>query len=144
MKYIRSYNESNSAGLTQEEVQDFCETHLAYLMDEGLRVLVKEDDLEVTLSFRLVVSKSWSDIKDQIIPFLTHLRNEYDLVTMDHFKDKLFISPNIRIDIIGSVAIYPDWFNINDIISEKIVPAGRLNDDYKISKIQFKIKDKKV
>ena len=135
MKYIRSYNESNSVGLTQEEVQDFCESHLAYLMDDRLKVLVEEYDLEVTLSFRLVASKRWGQIKDQVIPFLTHLRNSYDLVAE--------FGENIKIDIIGSVTTYPDWFNINDIISEKIVPAGRLRDDYKISKIQFKIKGKK-
>lgn len=39
---------------------------------------------------------------------------------------------------------YPDWFNIEDIISDKIVPVGRLNDDYKVLTIQFKIKGEKV
>ena len=104
---------------------------------DGLWVLVSTDykDYKVTLSFRLFANKRWGQIKDQVIPFLTHLRNSYDLVAE--------LGENIRIDMIGSVAIYPDWFNINDIISEKIVPAGRLNDDYKISKIQFKIKGKK-
>jgi hypothetical protein len=57
--------------------------------------------------------------------------------------DRRLVSPTVRIEIIGSVVIYPDWFNIDDVISEKIVPAGRLADDYKISTIQFKIKGKK-
>ena len=149
MKYIKKYNESNSAGLTEEQVQDFCEMNLAYLLDDGLKVLVSPDyfdlkviDYKVTLSFRLL-DKRWGQIKDQVIPFLTHLRNEYDLVTMDHFRDKLFVSPNIKIDIFGHT-IYPDYFHIDDIISEKVVPAGRLQDNYKISKIQFKIKGEKV
>jgi len=135
MRYLRKYNESNSAGLNELEIKDFCEINLAYLMDDGLRVLVEEYDLEVTLSFRLVASKRWGQIKDQVIPFLTHLRNSYNLVAE--------LGENIRIDLIGSVTTYPDWFNINDIISEKIVPASRLVDNYKISKIQFKIKGKK-
>jgi hypothetical protein len=145
MKYIKKYNESNSAGLTEEVIKDFCEMNLAYLMDDGLQVLVSPDyfdkviDYKVTLSFRLFVNKRWGQIKDQVIPFLTHLRNGYDLVTMD----RRLVSPSVRIGIIGLESIYSDWFNIDDIISEKIVPAGRLADDYKISTIQFKIKGKK-
>jgi hypothetical protein len=146
MKYIKKYNESNSEGLDEQEIKDFCEMNLAYLMDDGLRVLVSPDyfdlkviDYKVTLSFRLFANKRWGQIKDQVIPFLTHLRNEYELVTMD----RRLVSPTVRIEIIGSVVIYPDWFNIDDVISEKIVPAGRLADDYKISTIQFKIKGKK-
>ena len=146
MKYIKSYNESNSEGLTEDQVKDFCEINLAYLMDEGLRVLVSPDyfdlkviDYKVTLSFRLL-DKRWGQIKDQVIPFLTHLRNGYDLVTMD----RRLVSPSVRIEIIGLESTYSDWFNIDDIISEKIVPASRLRDDYKIYTIQFKIKGEKV
>lgn len=147
MRYIKKYNESNSEGLNEEEVRDFCETHLAYLMDDGLRILVSPDyfdlkviDYKVTLSFRLFVNKRWGQIKDQVIPFLTHLRNGYDLVTMD----RRLVSPNVRIEIIGLESTYSDWFNIDDIISEQIVPASRLRDDYKIYTIQFKIKGEKV
>ena len=147
MRYIKKYNESNSEGLNEEEVRDFCETHLAYLMDDGLRILVSPDyfdlkviDYKVTLSFRLFVNKRWGQIKDQVIPFLTHLRNGYDLVTMD----RRLVSPNVRIEIIGLESTYSDWFNIDDIISEQIVPASRLLDDYKIYTIQFKIKGEKV
>ena len=146
MKYIKSYNESNSEGLTEDQVKDFCEINLAYLMDEGLRVLVSPDyfdlkviDYKVTLSFRLL-DKRWGQIKDQVIPFLTHLRNGYDLVTMD----RRLVSPSVRIEIIGLESTYSDWFNIDDIISEQIVPASRLLDDYKIYTIQFKIKGEKV
>lgn len=146
MRYIKSYNESNSEGLTEDQVKDFCEINLAYLMDEGLSVLVSPDyfdlkviDYKVTLSFRLFANKRWGQIKDQVIPFLTHLRNGYDLVTMD----RRFVSLNVRIKIIGLESIYYDWFNIDDIISEQIVPASRLDDDYKIYTIQFKIKGEK-
>jgi hypothetical protein len=138
---LNSYNESNSEGLTEEQVQDFCEMNLAYLMDDGLKVLVSPDyfdlkviDYKVTLSFRLLANKRWGQIKDQVIQFLTHLRNEYEL--LGEFGE------NIRIDLSYRTNTYPDWFNIDDVISEKIVPASRLVDNYKISKIQFKIKVK--
>ena len=147
MRYIKKFNESNSEGLTQEEVQDFCEINLAYLMDDGLKIFVSQNyfdlkviDYKVTLSFRLFANKRWGQIKDQVIPFLTHLRNGYDLVTMD----RRLVSPNVRIEIIGLESTYSDWFNIDDIISEKIVPASRLRDDYKIYTIQFKIKGEKL
>ena len=114
MKYIKSYNESNSEGLTEDQVQNFCEMNLAYLMDDGLRILVSPDyfdlkviDYKVTLSFRLFVNKRWGQIKDQVIPFLTHLRNGYDLVTMD----RRLVSPSVRIEIIGLESTYSDWFN---------------------------------
>jgi hypothetical protein len=156
MRYIKKYNESNSEGLTEEVIKDFCEMNLAYLMDDGLKVLVSPDyfdlkviDYKVTLSFRLFANKRWGQIKDQVIPFLTHLKNEYDLVAdlgnmgVSDYSQKVFLKNNIRIEMIGSVTTYPDWFNIDDVISEKIVPAGRLQDDYKIYTIQFKIKGKK-
>jgi hypothetical protein len=151
MKHLRRFDES-SEDLTEHEIQDFCEVNLAYLLDDGLRVLVSPDyfdlkviDYKVTLSFRLFVNKRWSQIKDQVIPFLTRLRNEYDLLEFDDVGGE-----DIKIDFIGlrhsdstNPIAYPDWFNINDIISEKIVPAGRLSDAHKVSTIQFKIKGKK-
>jgi hypothetical protein len=140
---LNSYNESNSEGLTEEQVQDFCEMNLAYLMDDGLKILVSPDyfdlkiiDYKVTLSFRLFANKRWSQIKDHVIQFLTHLRNEYELLAEERGLYQTFVS-NIRIDMIGSVTTYPEWFNIDDVILEKI------DDEHKVSTIQFKIKGKK-
>ena len=152
MKYIRSYNESNSAGLTQEEVQDFCETHLAYLMDDGLRVLVSPDsvrifgviDYKVTLSFRSVANKKWIDIKDQVIPFLTHLGNGYDLISIASDRPTRFGSYNLEFNIVPEgYGSYPEFFNIDGVISDKF-DSHRFNDDYKVLSIQFKIKGEKV
>lgn len=161
MKHLRRYNESNSEGLTEEDIQDFCEINLAYLLDDGLRVLVGSpagsayptywgselaepfllsSEYKVTLSFRRVINKKWIEIKDQIIPFLTHLRNVYNLAVE---VGSMRVPTNIRIEMIGPNCTYPDWFNIEDIISDKIVPTGRLNDDYKVLTIQFKIEGKK-
>ena len=165
MKYLRKYNESNLEGLTEEEVRDFCEMNLVYLMDDGLKVLVQKTHFgfghaaggttyyKVTLSFRRCydsrgMNKKWIDIKDHVIPFLTRLRNEYDLQVEVQSSvweiGSMRVPTNISIEMIGSDSTYPDWFNINDIISEKIVPAGRLRDDYRVLSIQFKIKGEKV
>ena len=155
MRYIKKYNEGNSEVLDEQEVKDFCEMNAAYLLDDGLEVLVSPEyfDLQVrgavktlsyckvTLSFRLFVNKSWGQIKDAVIPFLTRLRNEYDLLEFYGRRGE-----DIRVEIYprhSDSISHLDWFNINDMISENIVPAGRLRDDHKVCTIQFKIKGKK-
>ena len=141
MKYIRRYNESNSEGLNEEQIKDFCETHLAYLMDEGLRILVSSQG-KVTLSLRLVHNKTWLDIKDHIIPFLIHLKNDYELMNIG--KDDRFGSYNMEFNIVpgagSAYGSYPEWFHIDNVISEKI-DKHRLNDDSRILTIQFQIED---
>ena len=79
MKYLKPFNE-NTDNFTQE-LQDFCEMNLAYLLDD--------EDLEVRLipvvgGFRLLIELNqnpqlWSDIKNHMIPFLTRLVSQYEL-----------------------------------------------------------------
>ena len=83
MKHLKKFNEST---LDKEEVQDFCETHLAYLIDEGLEVecyQFNESNKEVayiTLGYKLENDShnlstyeynfpSWDEIKDNISYF---------------------------------------------------------------------------
>ena len=144
MKYLKRIFES----LDEYQVKDFCEMNLAYLMDDGLKVLVSPDsvrifgviDYKVTLSFRLITDRTWGTLKDQVIPFLTHLRNEYDLIGIA--TDRV-VSPNLEFNIIGEYGPYPDFFHIDDVISDKF-DSHRFNDDYKVLSIQFKIKGEKV
>lgn len=140
MRYIRRYNESNSEGLNVEQIKDFCETHLAYLMDEGLRVLVSSQG-KVMVQIRLVHNKTWLDIKDHIIPFLIHLKNEYDLISIASDRPTRFGSYNLEFNIIPEgYGSYPEFFNIDQVISDKI-DKHRFNDDYKVLSIQFRIED---
>ena len=102
---IFEQNDSN-----EEDIKDFCEINLAYLLDEGMaihvdrfiissqlniklgsaRLLPHTTYFDVGLSFRKfgkdrfengVTSSgfryytTWIEVKDQIIPFLTRLRN---------------------------------------------------------------------
>ena len=95
MKHLKKFNESFEQQLAREELQDFCETHLAYLLDEGYEIYVKEDrDL---LLFSLILPSDnffdiknrgefkWNDIKDHFIPFLIHLNNNYEIDGEAHF-----------------------------------------------------------
>lgn len=80
MRYIKPFNEKVGDTFTQE-LQDFCETNLAYLLDEELEISVIP---VVKGYFRLLIElnqnpQRWDSIKDHMIPFLTRLSNQYEL-----------------------------------------------------------------
>lgn len=84
MKHLRKFNE----GL-KEELQDFCETYLAYLIDEGFKVRISKfegDDFhQIMLGYATDGSgygsnnRLWSEMKDQVLPFLHFLFKDYEL-----------------------------------------------------------------
>jgi hypothetical protein len=97
MKHIKPFNEDITSFNFEEELQDFCETNLAYILDDGGEIEVVENNK----GFYLIKIKAdpsfdsqyipdpdtranfdrwnWNDIKDHIIPFLTRLNNKYEL-----------------------------------------------------------------
>ena len=86
MKHLRRYNE----GLTDDEVEelkDFCESSLAYLLDDGYDVYIQR---EWNVGFHVVFGLPgtedseyfyWNDVKDYYIPFLKLLSRRYKLGT---------------------------------------------------------------
>ena len=86
MKHLKRYNE----GLTDDEVEelkDFCESSLAYLLDDGYDVYIQR---EWNVGFHVVFGLPgtedseyfyWNDIKDHYIPFLQLLSRRYKLGT---------------------------------------------------------------
>ncbi len=80
---LEIFNES----IDEDDLKDYCESNLAYLVDDGLKVepdfynsseYGELDELSVCLSWHGHIIK-WSDIKDHIIPFFHRLRNDYEL-----------------------------------------------------------------
>jgi hypothetical protein len=147
MKHLRKYNES-SDGLTQEEVQDFCEMNLAYLMDEGLKVFVDEFGYGVILSLKDIDGKNrkWIDIKDQIIPFLIRLKNQYELQTFSYVTNL----PTADIVFVTSMKYgkedegYSDYFTTDGVINDRITRDwAKFTSIYKVNEISFYIKNKK-
>jgi hypothetical protein len=83
VKHIKSFNESNN----EEDLKDFCETHLAYLLDDSnFELNVDDSNFELNVDdytqggiyrgqIRLENEKGfyWDDIKDYFIPFLIQL-----------------------------------------------------------------------
>jgi hypothetical protein len=88
MKYLKRFNENN----TNEDLQEFCETHLAYLLDDGYELYIGDEREKKTISISIPSDVSnedgeydtgefeWNNVKDHYITFLTHLNNKYNVV----------------------------------------------------------------
>lgn len=91
MKHLKSFNEDLLSDNLIQELQDFCETSLAYLLDEGFKVIIDKETLftkEFTGTCWVVglhklgtttTSERWDDIKDYYIPFLKLILRRYGL-----------------------------------------------------------------
>jgi len=87
MKHLKKFNES----LNKEELQDFCDTYLAYLLDEGYSIEVVSGSDEYVLVLRNEnrptnvpmdspeLLFTWEEVKDQFIPFLHMLSKQYTI-----------------------------------------------------------------
>ena len=90
MKHLKKFNESLQP-VEVDELKDFCETSLAYLLDDGYQVSVSMRDkvkypekqhtivsfgLKGNMGYRLF---DWNDVKDYYIPFLQMLQRRYEL-----------------------------------------------------------------
>jgi len=92
MKYLKKIFETDLYSQVDEvELKDFCETYLAYLLDDtSFKIEVVESPkwdsyimwLGKILNPRIQPFK-WDDIKDYYIPFVTILSREYDLNDID-------------------------------------------------------------
>ena len=93
MKYLKSFNEA----LDRNELREFCEMYLAYLLDKSnfnLDVFPSTMDISIielrdnpegnTFSGDKIFT--WSDVKDHIIPFLKMLDKSYDIETIRVFQ----------------------------------------------------------
>ena len=91
MKHLKKFNES----MSKEDLQDFCESSLAYLMDEGFTIKVMCSRPLSTLhtgEFNIWLQKDkeffkWDEVKDYYIPFLKLLSNRYDIGGFDHVDE---------------------------------------------------------
>lgn len=88
MKHLKRFNES----LDVNDLNDFCETNLAYLVDEGFDIMISSNNFsgDYFKSIKITNPRSlddrqdgtvnyfkWNDIKDHFIPFFTRLLNQY-------------------------------------------------------------------
>ena len=137
MKHLRGFNEDVSED-DYVELKDFCESSLAYLLDDynyGLNVRRRtygdppKSDVVVSIGpMRGVESMQWDDISDHFIPFLTLLDRRYDLDLQGHggllmARRNQKPRQNIQIKIKGKETAY---YTIDDIVQEKVSLEGEI------------------
>lgn len=89
MRYLKSFNEGTIFFPKDlNELQYFCETYLAYLIDEGFGIRVRHGSRKSRARIEFYkedhiypVPFSWDDVKDHYIPFYQMLSKEYEIDT---------------------------------------------------------------
>jgi hypothetical protein len=128
MKHLRRFNES-----LKDELQDFCETNLAYLIDEGFRIYVwkfEGDDFHqimigVISNNGYSNNRLWLDMKNHVLPFLHFLFKDYEL-----YYDN-GVEPAMGIVFHGGSGIKQKTLTLNQI--------NELPDDTEIATLYIKV-----
>jgi len=124
MKHLRTFNES----VTNEELQEFCEINLAYLIDYGAEVICKQQ-LFGKIRIKFNNPSNWDDIKDHIIPFAIRLNNKYEVEYDKDCDVRIFTTPSSNMGfgerIYGRKIIWYEVFfgvivKIEDLINDNI------------------------
>ena len=126
MKHLKRFNEATEN--FREELRDFCENNLAYLLDDG-RLLVEDSrDNLVRVQLNLDRNKDWNEIKDHIIPFFIRLTNKYEVVEKNTenvdvyiFTHKVFSSIGYSQTTSGGLEAE---FKITDLIDNDVDISG--------------------
>ena len=93
MKYIKKYSSLIVESVT-DDLKEFCELNLAYLMDDDYKVMItRRDSLPIDNMYHkkgLIIhfykwesdeeNFKWDEIENHFIPFLQRLSNEYTVV----------------------------------------------------------------
>ena len=149
MRHIKRFNESNIDAL--EELKDFCESNLAFLLDEEYIIyytyyksIYKYAENETKTILNPVYSVQianrninsalyWDEMKDYIIPFLERLSNNYTLHSLVNDSYQIYIGIKYIDQSISVPQIILREYSYNNIINDKI------NIDDKIHSITIQV-----
>ena len=131
MKYLKSFNEA----LDRNELREFCEMYLAYLLDKSnfnLEVFSSTKDISIIelrdnpegTTFSGDKIFTWSSVKDHIIPFLKMLDKSYDIETIRVFQ-------------------YGKDSESTGLTSHSVRSMERLSDDTKMKWVTISVSNKK-
>jgi hypothetical protein len=94
MKYLKRFNEDL---VNREELKDFCEMYLAYLVDDDIKISIVQNNIlykhkginrePICINIHGFMGyennqasfKTWGEIKDHFIPFIQMLDNNYNI-----------------------------------------------------------------
>jgi hypothetical protein len=110
MKHLKSFNEDITSFNFEEELQEFCDNNLAYLLDEG-EVRIDETHTGYIIRIKFDEAKSWIGIKDHIIPFATRLNNKYEMLNYQK-KTNYAVNADVVIYFYGVASITTKIENI--------------------------------
>ena len=124
------------------ELQDYCETNLAYLMDEGFKIRIGQNIDKTTRNVTIQITKKdsvgtsdidiedflWEDVKDQFIPFVLRLEKIYDIekirflgnyyrYIIDNFEEELDTLPIYKVSYID-IFLSGEKEQINESLSQ--------------------------
>lgn len=92
MKHLRKYNlfESKEYKCTLQEIDSFCKVNLAYLIDDGVNIIVDEDYQDyIVITLDNAHNIKWNKIKNDFLPFLELINDRYKLTTDNKNSSKL-------------------------------------------------------
>ena len=123
MKHLKRFNEASFLPEDLNELQSFCETYLAYLIDEGFGIRVRHGSRKDRARIEFYkedhihpVPFNWDDVKDHYIPFYQMLSKEYDIDTT-RFE---YRKPARQLWETG-----PLWFTEDEIVNDKVGELGK-------------------
>ena len=150
MKHLKPFNENidNTDDNFAEDLKEFCELNLAYLLDDGeVRV---DSEGKTTLVKISINNSNWVNIKDHMIPFLIRLLKNYQIEERSFGIDKDGVLLNAAIlDFENPSQFKKVPFTVEDLIkdnnpysvkSSRIHPDQVQLEDLVISYFQFFVK----
>lgn len=139
MRYLKKFNEA----IEPDEIKDFCEMYLAYLLDDGYALSFRESGRVTQIDFlkpktdveHIAVDwMDWDQIKDSFIPFLKMLDKQYDV------KDNM-----IFFQTRGAIQVKMSFQDvIDDKVEEKILSVTKFKYSTTISSIRVVVLDHSV
>ena len=146
MKHLKRFNESLDK-VFKDELKDFCETNLAYLLDDAAQLEVSDwkdwDEWKASDDCKIAIlinpGKRWDEIKDQIIPFLTRLRNKYQISEFNGIergtKKDIYVYSYAPYNHISGIKAYNPLveYEVKNLINDQI----SLNKEYEIWEIKL-------
>ena len=131
MKYLKTFEtidfndifSLNGSRAKREELKDFCETYLAYLMDDYIKELkvgkptLLQTEKYVCYNVEIYFNKSvhWDQIKDHFLPFLQMVQREYVFR-----EDNIGRICSIAWRIEDSLTTVPKQYTLKELLNDKI------------------------
>lgn len=153
MRYLKTFETLDKFSNGLSEIETFLKNNLAYILDEGINYKVNFKQYGGRMNYTVKISKikeeisqygvrqtkpvilKWDDIKDDFIPFLELLNENYELDSYSPENNSLVIDTGIW-NGPGSISSQRRWYSIEELIDDAV---GNIDMEF----ISFTIKGKK-